>query len=42
MHREWQIYKLAKRKEKKRRDLDQVKCIQNENGKELATDKDIK
>ena len=31
------IYKLARAKEKKTRDLNQVRCINDENGKVLAT-----
>ncbi|RZC03247.1 2-keto-3-deoxy-L-rhamnonate aldolase [Glycine soja] len=36
------IYRLAKGKERKTRDLDQVKCVKDEEGKVLVHEKDIK
>ncbi|KAL5146330.1 Craniofacial development protein 2 [Glycine soja] len=36
------IYRLAKDRERKTRDLDQVKCIKDEEGKVLVHEKDIK
>ncbi|XP_028796772.1 craniofacial development protein 2-like [Neltuma alba] len=39
---ERKIYKIAKNKERKTKDLDQVKCIKNEEGKVLVTKGDIK
>ena len=39
---EQKIYKIAKNKERESRDLDQVRCIKNEIGNVLVTDKDIK
>ncbi|RZC31475.1 Pentatricopeptide repeat-containing protein [Glycine soja] len=36
------IYRLAKGRERKTRDLDQVKCVKNEEGKVLVHEKDIK
>jgi len=39
---EQQIYKLAKGRERKIRDLDQVKCVKDEEGKVLVTESDIK
>ena len=39
---EWQIYKIAKGKERKTKDLDQVKYIRDEEGKLLITDGGIK
>jgi len=40
--REKSIYKLAKDREKKTRDMDQVKCIKDENGRVLVLERDIK
>lgn len=39
---ERKIYKLAKNRERKTRDLDQVRCIKDEEGKVLVTDQNIK
>ena len=39
---ERKIYKIAKRREKKTRDLDQVKCIKDEEENILVVDGDIK
>ena len=39
---ELDIYKLAKAREKKTRDLNQVRCIKDENGKVLATENAVK
>ena len=39
---EQKIYKIAKRREKITRDLDQVKCIKDEKGNILVIDGDIK
>ncbi|KAH1197968.1 Craniofacial development protein 2 [Glycine max] len=36
------IYRLAKSRERKTRDLDQVKCVKDEEGKVLVHEKDIK
>ena len=36
------IYKLAKGRERKTRDLDQVKCIKDEEGRVLVQERDIK
>ena len=41
-NREQQIYKIAKRREKRTKDLDQVKCIKNEEGNVLIANGDIK
>ena len=41
-NREWQIFKLAKGKERKIRDLDQVKYIKDKKGKVLVVNGDIK
>ncbi|KAL5195585.1 LINE-1 retrotransposable element ORF2 protein [Glycine soja] len=40
--RERSIYRLAKGRERKTRDLDQVKCVKDEEGKVLVHEKDIK
>ncbi|KAM2173259.1 hypothetical protein ACFX1R_038114 [Malus domestica] len=39
---ELDIYKLARAREKKTRDLNQVRCIKDENGKVLATENAVK
>ena len=39
---ERKIYKIAKNKKRKSRDLDQVRCIKDEEGKVLVADEDIK
>ncbi|KAM1298066.1 hypothetical protein ACFX2F_024919 [Malus domestica] len=39
---EFDIYKLAKAREKKTRDLNQVRCIKDEDGKVLATENAVK
>ena len=39
---ELDIYKLARAREKKTRDLNQVRCIKDEDGKVLATEKAVK
>ena len=36
------IYRLAKGRERKTRDLDQVKCVKDEEDKVLVHEKDIK
>ena len=39
---ELDIYKLARARERKTRDLNQVSCIKDEDGKVLATEKAVK